>query len=126
MPIMNDEAGGAPRVPFCEWLAVASTRAGAHNEVELSRLLVDRGCYCTPATTAAWLAGTQEPSPEKARLMLAALNAAIANVDVWEEFGRWKAGEPFFIDADNDKRTASAPSLSDVVEAGGLPPPLTD
>lgn len=126
-PDVGARRADEPRAPFSKWLRAAAAHAGAADEFVLSRLLVEHGCYCTPPTVASWLAGTSEPSHEKARLLLGALNAVTGGFDVWEQYGRWKSGEPFFVDRPENKgKNGGEPTLDDVVEASGLPPPLTD
>lgn len=111
-------------LPFAVWLQAAAAEAGAADASELAEVLVTNGCYCRGATVASWLDGTSEPPPEKARLILGALNKAVGDFDVWEQYGRWKEGEAFFQHNEATGGHEPPADLLQTIKAGGLPPPL--
>jgi len=112
--------------PFAVWLRAAADRAGAQDVRDVKGLLVAHGCHCTDTQVAAWLEGAQEPTVQKARTLITALNKILPDVDVWEQYARWKEGEAFF-EAPTSADSRDDVSLGDLVsEDDRLPRPLTD
>ncbi|MGI8708241.1 MAG: hypothetical protein ACR2LG_08585 [Actinomycetota bacterium] len=112
--------------PFAAWLRAAADRAGAPDVSDVKELLVAHGCHCTDTQVAAWLEGSQEPTVQKARTLITALNKTLPGVDVWEQYARWKEGKSFF-DAPTSDNSRDDVSLGELVgEDDRLPPPLTD
>lgn len=95
---------------FSAWLKSIAGRAGAASPSELQRVLASHGCHCTTATVAAWLEARSEPGPAKMREAIVALNKALPDIDVWEEYRQYLQG----------REAPEAPQKAELEEAGRL------
>lgn len=114
-----DPDDGFPVRSFSDWLTGIADYAGAPDPVSLRALFGSHGCICTLPAVTAWLAGEGEPSPEKMRQIIAALNKAIEDVDVWDDYRRFVHGDTLT----RARRAPAVPSLDDLLGRSGLSVP---
>ncbi len=105
-----ERAPSQDRRGFPAWLTSIAGRAGATTPSELQRVLARHGCHCATGTLAAWLEARSEPGPAKMREVIVALNKALPDIDVWEEYRQHLQGQ----------EVAEAPQKAELEEAGRL------
>lgn len=77
---------------FATWLRQISVDAGLKGSVALEAALSKHGCHCTRMQVEEWLTGAPEPSFDKMRSIVSALQKEFSDIDVWEHYGRFILG----------------------------------
>lgn len=76
---------------FCDWLSRFVAANDMADPAKLHSVLVSRDCYCTPLQVREWLDRSVEPSYDKMRAILSALQKELVTVDVWNDYARFSA-----------------------------------
>lgn len=73
---------------FGEWLQKIAIDSGWNGPPEIRDILLKHDCYCSTEQVKEWLTGDPEPSYDKMRSIVSALQRELPQVDVWEHLGR--------------------------------------
>jgi len=108
---------------FKEWLSQISRENGGAVPEELRAILVRHDCHCGETQLREWLTGESEPSFDKMRAVLSALQKELADMDVWEHYKRSNESGP----QTTTVRSSKEASLESVLRDNPrLPPGLSD
>lgn len=106
---------------FGEWLVQLMPRLGVTDAGSLRAVLAAHGCLTSERAVSEWIDGASEPSFDKLRAVLGALNLALGDTDVWDAYDRFVRdhGTP-----DAPALKAEPTSLDDMTRDARLPPGL--
>jgi hypothetical protein len=90
---------------FGGWLRRIAGVGGWGSSTELRDVLVKRDCHCSTSQVDAWLDGASDPSFDKMRSIVSALQKELPDMDVWDHYRR-------FISDDAPGDVPSTPSSS--------------
>lgn len=110
---------------FSQWLSQIALERGWSVPGDLRAVLVHNGCHCTGSQLLDWLEGGAQPSYDKMRSILSALQTEVGDVDVWEHYRRFTEEGPS--DRSAAMPTADPATLESVLRDNPrLPPGLSD
>ncbi|MGI8407871.1 MAG: hypothetical protein ACR2L3_05115 [Actinomycetota bacterium] len=109
---------------FGAWLLHVMPKLGVTDVGELRAVLVAHGCPSSELLITEWIDGTTEPSFDKMRAVLSALNSALGDTDVWDAYDRFARGGDASVDA-SPLPKADPASLDDMTRDARLPPGLS-
>lgn len=104
------------RPPFSIWLKAVAAKTGATTALELRQVLVRHGCHAPEILLDEWLEGVSEPSLDKMRELITALNKALEDIDVWEEHRRYLRGEPYLLEPRREQPGQLPATLEDFAQ----------
>lgn len=81
-------------MPFKEWLSQISVENGWGDPAKLREVLIRHDCHCGETQLREWLDGDSEPSYDKMRSVLSALQKELTSIDVWEHYKRFNEHGP--------------------------------
>ena len=120
---MSIPGGSGSERDFSSWLGQDMPKLGVTEAGGLRAVLEAHGCPSSEVTLAGWLDGTSEPSFDKMRAVLSALNKALPDVDVWQAYDRFVSSEESEVDVPSPS-TPDQPSLDSMTRDARLPPGL--
>ncbi len=112
---------------FSTWLEGISRHFDLEDPTKLRAVLASNDCYCNESALAQWMSGASEPSFEKMRSILSALQRARPDVDVWENYRTFiQGGAPSDAGGGVTSRNTEATLDALLRDSPGLPPGLSE
>lgn len=74
---------------FASWLAQIAEESGWSGPRQLRQVLLRHDCHCSEVQLSDWFEGRAEPSYDKMRSVLSALQKELSDLDVWEHYRRF-------------------------------------